>query len=361
MAHYRHLCSPTKLPLARTHAESVCSRAKPICKRSHETKSTRAQQEHDFACQLVDFAIALLPEAHGQMLVVSDVKTCALCSTTRNFKSSYLLYEHIRLCHKGEKAAGMKGTDIHREWKAARQERRVPSAKSKTHLLTDAEKAAVAVVPGDAKKFACNVCDKILSKNSAIEHYTGGRHGMTKPAVSSWLVSVDQRALKKKRRHDRLEQAFEADQVQPVPYDRTGISTPPAAAESIPTQPAEAEGTSTPPAAAETRLAQKRGDQSSLPRLSRDPLPGALHAAYFVLEGTTTECLTQERNVQEQLHHDMSWTESLPYATVQDSADTEVDTAAFAARLPIPRSWSRVATVVSTRRRLRRKTTVGTP
>ena len=81
------------------------------------------------------------------MLVVSDVKTCPLCSTTRNFKSSHLLYEHIRVCHKGEKAASMKVTDTHREWKAARQERRVPSAKSKTHILTDAQKTAVAVVP----------------------------------------------------------------------------------------------------------------------------------------------------------------------------------------------------------------------
>ena len=165
MAHHRHPCSPTKLPLARTHAESVCSRAKPTCKRSHVSKSTRTQQKHDFACQLVDFATALLPEAHGQMSVVSNVKTCPLCSTTRNFKSSYLLYEHIRVCHKGEKAASMKVTDIHREWKAARQERRVPSAKSKTHLLTDAENTAVAVVLGDAQKFACNVCDQILSKN----------------------------------------------------------------------------------------------------------------------------------------------------------------------------------------------------
>ena len=178
---------------------------------------------------------------------------------------------------------------------------------------------------------------------------------MTKLAVSSWLVAVDQRALKKQRRHDRLGQAFEADQVQPVPHDRSCISTPPAAAESILTQLAEAEGTSTPPAAAKTRLAQKRGDQSSLPRLSRDPLPGGFHAASVVLEGTTTECLTQERNVQEQLRHDMSWTERVPSATVQDSAETEVDTAAIAARLPIPCSWSRMATVASTRRRLRRK------
>ena len=198
MAHHRHPCSPTKFPLARTHAESVCSRAKPICKRSHVSKSTRTQQEDAFACQLVDFATALLPEAHGQMLVVSDVKTRPQCSTTRNFKSSHLLYEHIRVCHKGEKAASKKGTDTHREWKAARQERRVPSAKPKTHLLTDAEKTAVAVVLGDSKKFACNVCDKILSTDSAIKHYTGKRHGMTKLAVSSWLVAVDQRASKKK-------------------------------------------------------------------------------------------------------------------------------------------------------------------
>ena len=74
--------------------------------------------------------------------------------------------------------------------------------KANEFAMDPLEYANVAAVPNDIEKFKCKQCDVVLSKRSALAHFTEGtKHCLPKDEVSNWIVIKDANAIQNKRLH----------------------------------------------------------------------------------------------------------------------------------------------------------------
>lgn len=250
----------------------------------HTDTNTRARGPFQFPVKrllsIEDFGV-MAPKVQATMPLAVEFQTCHLCEGTKKFATSYLLYEHLRTYHRVS-TESMQGTEVHQEWKAARSRQNAPTTKANTKTITSQEILAVGVVPGDAKRFECRLCEKTFSKNSAIEHFTGPRHRMPRSIVTSWLVAVDQRALKKQKPHDNLGRALAeekelqdsfapAEQQVAVPV---GDGMHALHDDAVLIRASGEQHTLPPASRPEDRLAAKRGDDSSEP--SRGAVDGVM-------------------------------------------------------------------------------------